>query len=78
MRSVRYSNRLVRKAVQSSDLEAFKIQLNKALSNQASSHSWPCFEQKAGPEVPSKLRHCVILRFSTETLVKSTQKLVAF
>lgn len=34
MRSVKCSNRQIREAVQSSDLEAFKIQLSKALSNQ--------------------------------------------
>lgn len=77
MRAVKHYNRLLREAVQSSDLEAFKIQLDKALSKQAYCHSWPCFEQEAGPEVPSK-PILWFLWFSAETLFQSTQDLIFF
>lgn len=36
--------------VQSSPLEVFKTQLDKALSNLACFHSWPSLERKVGLE----------------------------
>lgn len=44
------NSQAVAQGVQSLPLEVSEIHLDKALRDLVRSHSWPCFEQKVGPE----------------------------
>ena len=55
LRTAQQWDRLPREAVQSPNVEVFKTQLDKALSNQIRPQSCPCCEQEVGLETPELL-----------------------